>query len=644
MVSLFAHSTSTSEKMVELLAHAGLAIAPSSINNMVQAMSTEATRTLKSQLPGLVAAIAYDNLDISFRTEQPTVDHSSHLAHITTGTFMPLQCATKDDMRVSEEIWSKSKLNPNRNPAEPLIEPTHKNLMGLLLSSSGVPPDDPLSIRSRMAWHIRDILLHKDVKTLAPALKEKLQLLLGQPQAKRSIPVVKTKQYPAQAMCVSVSSNSGNAVAIEKLLEQGGASDSDLDTHVVLVHGDLGSGEKLENLKVSRCIEETPQNRLQHVQFVPGVLHIEMAITDSVWRLYLKDEDPSSEKPLDPNTMFHLCSLTCPRETRTLASGPQHHMRQHAIDNALLALVADAWRAEVQAKHNVAISEWPATWEEITEMSYRITDTYIADFKFVPLHEANPEAGDMVNDSAKLFGRDVLLWKMFKYSARHGDVGSLEDLLPIWVCIWKHTGKHKYAEHITQFLLNLQQVWPRRFSDVVRNNWLVNPTGKSDGFRAADWVVERNNLMHKVVHAGDGPNRTVENIVKESTLIEVYEQAHDIVETNFYLTKSTLWHSPPAMENTLAMLQKHIQGRNLHSHISGRKIASPPVNSVVGGLALGTGMFDQVEDEPLDEGNNEGGDEGITDEDSASAVTASDVDERADEDRYSGGGTDGEAV
>ncbi|KAG8695712.1 hypothetical protein FRC08_007595 [Ceratobasidium sp. 394] len=604
MVSLFAHSTNTSERFLELLAHTGLGIAPSTINNMIDAMSAEALRTLKTQLPGPITAIAYDNLDISFSTEQPTIEYSGNLAHITTGTFIPLQNATKDDMKVGKLLWAKSKLNPNRDRNEPIVEPNHKNLMQLLKPAGGVPAEDPLSIQSRMAWHVQDILLHSDVQTLAPALKEQLKMSLGQPKAKAPILVVKTKQYPAQAMNVSVSTNHGNAVALDKLLDQGGADKTELDEYVIIIHGDLGTGEKLDSLKTGRCIEEDMVNTMQ---------------------LYFKDEDPSSGRPLDVNTIYHLASLACPRESKTLASSPDHHLRQHATDNTLLALIAEAWRAEVEEEYGVPIAKWSATWQEVVKISYKIVDTYVAGLTFLPSHQADAQSSDMVNDSAKLFARDGLLWKMFKRSARHGDVGSLEDLLPIWVCIWKHVGNlHKYAEYITQFLLNLQIVWPAKLADIVRCNWLVNPTGKLDGFRGADWMVERNNLMHKVNHAGSGSNRTVEHMIKESTLIDIYARSNEVVEENFYLTKATLWHSPPAMGSTLAMQQKHIRDQKLHSHVSGRILSSPPMNSVAGGLGMGTESMEEEGGASFEEEADSEDEEGVeTDNDSEGVARTS---------------------
>jgi hypothetical protein len=492
-------------------------------------------------------------------------------------------------------------------------------------SAGAHPPDHPLSIESRMAWHVREILLQKDVNTLSPALKDKLRPRLGLPEPKRSIPVVKTEQYPAQAMHINVSNNSGNVVALENLLEQGGADPAMLKDHVVVVHGDLGSGEHIENIKGSRSIEETPQNRLQHIQYVPGFLHLEMAITDGLWRLYLENQDPGSGKPMDPNSIFHLCSLLRPRDSKKLATNPDHRMEDRALRHALTALIADAWRIEVESKHNVAIGEWLPTWEEIIEISRQITRTHVAEMSFVPSHTKSPESSDMANDNVKLFARDVLLWVMVRHASRHGDVGCIEDLLPFWICIWAHTGKHKYAEYIAQFLLNLNRVWPEKFANVVRMNWLVNPTGVFNGFRGADWVVERNNMMHKVIHSGGGANRTLDNIIKESTLILVFQRAHEIIERNFHITKSTLHHAPPSMENTLGQLQMHIRQQQMHSHIHGRKLSSLPANSIVAGLLIGLGKSGN---EPRDEEDEE--DPGS---DGMSVVTASDREDDQQGDR-----------
>lgn len=403
VVGVFTHSANTAERVVELMAHSGLSVAPISVNRMIEALSKEAVKDLAQQLPGMITAIAYDNLDINFQTEQPTIEYSGHLAHITTGTFIPLRGASKEDMRVSHELWEKSALNPNRSASEEPVHPTHQALMGLIRSAGGWPPDDPASLESRMAWHIREVLLADGVDTLAPAVKEKLRLNLGQPEIRNQIPVAKTTQRPARAMNISVSNNAGNAAAIENLLKQGGMDESMLDEYVVFVHGDLGTGEKLENIKRSRRIEATPQKRLQYALWIPGFLHIAMAIADSLWRMYLQEGDTAKRGGTKPESIFYLCSLLRPRDTKKLATKSNFRMTRHVVNNARTALLANAWRLVVKSKYDKSLEDWLPTWGEVIDASREIARTYVAGLMFAPSHQSTPESADMVNDTTKLF-------------------------------------------------------------------------------------------------------------------------------------------------------------------------------------------------------------------------------------------------
>ncbi|KAG9080185.1 hypothetical protein FRC06_006967, partial [Ceratobasidium sp. 370] len=116
IVGMFAHVNNTSEEMVEFLSHAGLSISPQSISGMVKNMSTEAEKSLKNELAHLSSAMAYDNLEVRFDTEQPTPENLGGLVGMTTGAFIPLRPgATKDDLCVSKELWARSVFNLHRS-------------------------------------------------------------------------------------------------------------------------------------------------------------------------------------------------------------------------------------------------------------------------------------------------------------------------------------------------------------------------------------------------------------------------------------------------------------------------------------------------------------------------------------------------
>ena len=49
--------------------------------------------------------------------------------------------------------------------------------------------------------------------------------------------------------------------------------------------------ERLDTVRDSRRIEDSPKNRFQYVVFVPGLFHYKMACVDALWRTYLQNKD-----------------------------------------------------------------------------------------------------------------------------------------------------------------------------------------------------------------------------------------------------------------------------------------------------------------------------------------------------------------
>src|SRR6266436_6077958 len=80
---------------------------------MVRSVTLNQREALKKlSIPGL-CSIAYDNLDFSFKTKEPTDSNQGTFTSITTGTFIPLTHSTRlNDIQCSKELWEKSTLNP----------------------------------------------------------------------------------------------------------------------------------------------------------------------------------------------------------------------------------------------------------------------------------------------------------------------------------------------------------------------------------------------------------------------------------------------------------------------------------------------------------------------------------------------------
>jgi len=107
-----------------------------------------------------------------------------------------------------------------------------------------------------------------------------------------------------------------------------------------------------------------------------------------------------------------------------------------------------------------------------------------------------------------------LLYLEFSCAMNHGDVGRILHC-PILDCNFTVTGKHKYAAHMTQFMTDLDQVYPPLLRcehillPTIKSNTrlqtarfsttgCVIQTSKAHGFQGYDWLMERNNLYTKV--------------------------------------------------------------------------------------------------------------------------------------------------
>ncbi|KAG8730921.1 hypothetical protein FRC10_002263, partial [Ceratobasidium sp. 414] len=582
IVGLFAHINDASEEMVEFLSHAGLSISPQSISGMVKNMSTEAERSLKSELAHLSSAMAYDNLEVRFDTEQPTPENPGGLVGMTTGAFIPLRLgATKDDLCVSKELWARSIFNPHRTL--PPVVFSHERIMSIWRQSS-LEAEDPRSIHSYFAWLVRDMLLNDNVNTISPALKQHFRKEeLGLPVARSSIPPTKTTHKPMRTMNISVSSTHGNAEAIENMLAQGGAVPASLETHIILVHGDLGTGEKILSLQECRGIEHTSWDRQQSLVYVPAWFHTRMAFADMIHRLWIEPERPRPGHSPNPLSIFHLCTILRPREIGKISTNPGFRRTHSLIENVALSTITDAWRLVVEEKHGVSLQDWKPSWEEVVVVSHEVVSKHVAALSYQPSHPDNP-TGDMVQDQVHLFNQHALLYLGITRAARYGDVQRVQDFLPIWTYMLRVVGKHKYARHLGRFYIYLNGGWPGSLSKVVQDNWLVNPTGKPDGFRGVDWIIERDNLFQKRMYSGSGSNRTPENLIKQSLLTQDYQAAYGVMEREFHLRARTTRHPPPITKTSIQMVRTYLENNKMSTYQRGRKLASQPVNAYSAGL------------------------------------------------------------
>lgn len=114
-MGIFMKSTCVLEKVVEVLAHAGLLISLLSIHNAVMSVSKEIGRKIKSEVCTLQAAFAYDNFNIAFKTSQPTLENRSSFMSATSATVVPLFGIDESNaiaLKCPAQLWASDHRNP----------------------------------------------------------------------------------------------------------------------------------------------------------------------------------------------------------------------------------------------------------------------------------------------------------------------------------------------------------------------------------------------------------------------------------------------------------------------------------------------------------------------------------------------------
>jgi hypothetical protein len=145
MIGMFCHSTNALELIVETLAHAGLLISTTSIQNMITSLSNKLTKKIQSLAQTLTASFAYDNFDMDFKTHDPTVEkHGDSLKHAMSVIIFPLIETSPQDLMCSNKLWSTDPINPE-------VPNSQKRLLRGFKSISPIPdrslPSLPICIQ-----------------------------------------------------------------------------------------------------------------------------------------------------------------------------------------------------------------------------------------------------------------------------------------------------------------------------------------------------------------------------------------------------------------------------------------------------------------------------------------------------------------
>lgn len=470
-LGVYLHSTNTPDKVISTLHHAGLCVSQASISRAIKSLSAEALTSLSSLGRKLLIAYAYDNFDILLKALVPTVEaNTDPLKHLTSGLVFTLQHGVKlDDLRVSTELWQKYEFN-DTSPSTHNTTRAHMwtTLIPRYSSLNSPTPHSPLPRHTEFkVW----ILLQNLIDSGPEYFKSFRNDLQYPEPIEERIPVQKTEIIPVQSMDIPNSTVEGNISTVEKLLEQTGLGELqceqdtvNIDPYIIMFHGDLGTGERLQSAKRRRVIEASPRSRLQYAIFIMGLFHLKMACAETIWRVFLKD---SKARTADDKTSFYLdFKILRPRDSSGLSTSFKFRPIHEAIGHIGTCRRLDCWRI-VLKKHGFSslqeFADTRPTWDSIKVVAKEVAEEFIPNAqKLASLCNADLENRDQVLENNLAFNLYAGMYEEITYAMNYGDIGRVEMCLLQWVPLFEAVGKRKYANQTLKLVYELNHVFPAR--------------------------------------------------------------------------------------------------------------------------------------------------------------------------------------
>lgn len=458
----------------------GVSISLSSIHRAIHSLSLESAKTLQHLGRSLLISYAYDNFDVKFNVGTPTADGpDSTLVHLTSGLMLKMNHGvTLDHLRVAGSLWDMSPKNPFASNKK-IFDPhrAFELLYTLHPPSPGMPNvrSSCLSRRGQLrAWFFLQTLI-----TYGPKYFAGMKDAVGDPAAVELIPLCKTEVLPFRAMDINQSKVSGNIDAIMDMLRQAGVGKSgadgfgseevDISPYVQLVHGDLGTMERILSAMRRRAIDVTPEDRLQFVIPVFGLFHFKMAAADAIWRIVVS---PALARK-DSTSFMAFTEQLRPKGANKLINNAGFREQHDLIGHVGSVLRLDAWRLEAKKLGYESLQAWADSsppFIDVVRIAEQMVCQYVEGGQQASIYEAQTrpsELRDKQHENTMRTHSYLLYYEELSYAMNAGDIGRIETLFLPWVQIFKATGKHKYASHTLLFTHLLYEVYPPALRSVI---------------------------------------------------------------------------------------------------------------------------------------------------------------------------------
>ncbi|KAJ7696136.1 hypothetical protein B0H16DRAFT_1706433 [Mycena metata] len=221
---------------------------------------------------------------------------------------------------------------------------------------------------------------------------------------------------------------------------------------------------------------------------------------------------------------------------------PAHEL----INISLPTHIVDGFSIHCSSKN---LTEWiqTVTPEEFDAVARNVFDKL---FSTTAVNELRgQEVRDITLENAILYNLDVLFYIEFTRAIKKGDRA------------------HAMFETIVRI-----RSFPPKLRELYLANWLVNLTGRLNGFKPVDLLQEHQNFWAKIIYNAKGTNKSWKWLSMISVCIFTLRHAMQTVQTSFKIPAYGVKHKTPPINEEVALIAEALRENSIQSYVEGRPV------------------------------------------------------------------------
>ncbi|KZV61278.1 hypothetical protein PENSPDRAFT_643534 [Peniophora sp. CONT] len=565
--AIYLKSCGLSSRAYDALHSAGIIMSIKWTNNAYSKIADAQMSAMRKLIEARIWILSFDNCQIAKRVFSMRIENVPLFYSACAATVWMFS----DSIKLPEQFFSDLRRQRREGAKEPF------DLAAIIAGDSPEQQLRDKRTKARTIHHILRTLLDSAEFKSYPKDKRG-DPILSSPPSVEELPIGLenvVQQFMLKTMDIDCSSYEGNRKVLIAILKQLGWDTSEKTLQLahelmVFLAGDQLTIERLMGLSRLAHEDINGYERFDWSFAIFGWLHLVMAFANSILAQY-------EGTPAGYGLRRAFESMKRKGLTSVKTKGPfWHHLDEalhHVAEATILALWAEVAGLPKDADDLSKLAE--KSPEELQLLAEEIYDEHVSRKALERMRRAPSSCVDEVRIRTLMFIGDVIPYIELHDAITHGDVGRMEDLLPVLLMRFAGGDNPKYTVLVLELFQGLEREWtPDAKTFVKQHCWLINREGKRDTHLPVDQGQEQNIGDIKVTYRSCGPSADIDQISSISPAIPVLRAVRDHIkwQEKLILTRGGK-HTDPNKTKDVRKQMDNIRGGEWLVQTDGRTIA-----------------------------------------------------------------------